>query len=169
MCFPHVINICCQHVIAAFTNPALASSFDEFIAERPLGPANQQTFEEAVTRDPVALGRNTVRALRSSGQRRDSFDDIVRDGNEKGWFQVGTPPVPVQLPSRQLLRDVVTRWDSVYYMITRLCEMHPVSQSIFFFDPIYIIQTGRGPFSFPPDQLGPSEAPIDRHGMVSAV
>jgi hypothetical protein len=77
MCFPHVINICCQHVIATFTNPALASSFDEFIAERPLGPTNEQTFEEAVTWDPVALGHNTVHTLQSSGQRHNSFDDIV--------------------------------------------------------------------------------------------
>jgi hypothetical protein len=58
-----------------------------------------------------------VRVLRSSSSRRDAFDQHIRDGNEKGWFDVG------QL---QLLRDVKTRWDSVYYMLRRLRELQPV-------------------------------------------
>jgi hypothetical protein len=64
--------------------------------------------------------------LRNLGQWRDLFDDIVRDGNDKGWFRAGTPPKPVKLPSVQLLRDVVTRWDSIYYMVRRLRDMRPV-------------------------------------------
>ena len=127
MCFPHVINICCQHVIADFTNIELAEATEEFVAVLPPGVSNRQTFEEAVKRDPVALGRNIVRVLRNSGQQRDLFDDIVRDGNEKGWFQVGNPPRGIRLPLVQLLRDVATRWDSVFYMVRRLREMHPVS------------------------------------------
>ena len=86
MCFPHVINICWQHVITAFTNPALASSVVDFVAESHQGPVDQQTFETAVKQDPVTLGCNIVCALQSSGQRHDAFDDLVRDSNEKGWF-----------------------------------------------------------------------------------
>jgi hypothetical protein len=126
MCFPQVINICCQHVIADFTNVALTDAAGEFVSTHPRGLPDQQMFEEAVKRDPVALGRNIVRVLRNSGQRRDLFDDIVRDGNDKGWFRAGTPPKPVKLPSVQLLRDVVTRWDSIYYMVRRLRDMRPV-------------------------------------------
>ena len=127
MCFPHVINICCQHVIADLTNIELAEATEEFVAVLPLGLSDQQTFEEAVKWDPVALGCNIVRVLRNSGQRHDLFDNIVRDGNEKGWFQVRNPPRPIQLPLVQLLRDVATRWDSVYYMVRCLHEMCPVS------------------------------------------
>jgi hypothetical protein len=47
--------------------------------------------------------------------------------------------------------------------------MRPVCQLFFLLDTIYIIQAGRGPFYFPPNQLRLSEAPIDRNGMVSAV
>ena len=101
----------------------MANPAQEFVAAHPPGHPNQQTFEEAVRRDPVALGHNIVRVLQSSGQRHDHFDDTVRDGNEKGWFQAGDPPKPIQLPQVQLLRDVVTRWDSVYYMVRHLCEM----------------------------------------------
>jgi len=127
MCFPHVINICCQHVIANFTNIELAEAAEEFVAVLPPGLSDRQTFEEAVKRDPVALGRNIMRVLRNSGQRCDLFDDIVGNGNEKGWFQAGNPPRPIQLPLVQLLRDVATRWDTIYYMVRRLCEMRPVS------------------------------------------
>jgi hypothetical protein len=128
MCFPHIINICVQHVIANFTNIELAEAAAEFVSALPLGLPDRQTFEEAVQRDPVALGRNIVRVLQNSGQRRDLFDDIVRDGNDKEWFQVGDPPVTVELPLVQLLRDTITRWDTVYYMVRRLREMRPVSR-----------------------------------------
>lgn len=126
MCFPHVISICCQHVIANFTNIDMAEAAEEFISALPPGLPDRQTFEEAVVRDPMALGRDIVCVLRNSGQRRDLFDDIVRNGNEKGWFLAGTPPKAIQLPQVQLLRDVVTRWDSVYYMVRRLREMRLV-------------------------------------------
>jgi hypothetical protein len=77
MCFPHIINICCQHVIADFTNVDLAKAAMEFVAALPLDLPDRQTFEEAVMRDPVALGRNIVRVLRNSGQWQDSFDEII--------------------------------------------------------------------------------------------
>jgi hypothetical protein len=33
MCFPHVINICCQHVITQFTNIELSESAVEYVAD----------------------------------------------------------------------------------------------------------------------------------------
>jgi len=57
----------------------------------------------------MVLGCNIVCVLQSSGQWWDLFDEIVQDGNEKGWFQAGTPPAPVKLPLVQLLHDMVTQ------------------------------------------------------------
>ena len=128
MCFPHIVNICCQHLIANFTNIDLAETATEFVAALPPGLPDRKTFKEAVKRDPMALGRDIVCVLWNSGQRRDLFDDIIQDGNEKGWFEVGDPPVPVQLRPVQLLHDMITRWDTVYYMVRCLHEMRPVSQ-----------------------------------------
>jgi hypothetical protein len=121
MCFPHVINICCQHVISTFTNVELSESTEEFSADEVPDRPQLQTFEQAVSRDPIALGRNIVRTFRSSGQRRDSFMEAIRDGNAKGYFKV---------KELQLLRDVKTRWDSVYLMLQRLRELQPVSYPI---------------------------------------
>jgi hypothetical protein len=101
MCFPHVINVCCQHVLKEFTNLELAESVDNYVAEELTCLPGHQTFEDAVKRDPVALGRNIVRMLRSSGQRREAFDAFICDGNEKGYFEHNVPQL-------QLLRDVKT-------------------------------------------------------------
>jgi hypothetical protein len=62
--------------------------------------------------------------------RRDAFDDLITNGNAKGWFRQGQPPRVVQVPHLQLLRDVQTRWDSVYHMLKRLRIMRPVSLDI---------------------------------------
>ena len=126
MCFPHIINICCQHVISDFTDAALAEAADVFVESLPPDIPDRQTFTDALKRDPIALGRNIVRILRGSGQRRDGFDELIREGNKKGWFEGGNPPTTIQLKHLQLLHDVRTRWDSVYFMIKRLRELRPV-------------------------------------------
>jgi hypothetical protein len=119
MCFAHIINICCQHLVEHFTNTALVDPVEDFVAaERPREPG-AQTFEEAVKRDPIALGRVVVRKIRSSGQRREHFKSIIVEGNNKGHFTLPDGN-PITVPLLQLLRDVKTRWDSIYYMINRL-------------------------------------------------
>jgi hypothetical protein len=133
LCFPHTINICCDHLIKEFTDVDLANEDEDtlaLLANIPEAP-HGQTFEDAVQRDPIALGRNIVRVIRSSGQRRDRFEEVIRDGNEKGWFMAGQPPEVVKLPHLQLLRDVKTRWDSVFQMIRRLRLLQPVSHSVY--------------------------------------
>jgi len=128
MCFAHIINICCQHLVEGFTNTALVDPVETFVAaERPREPG-AQTFEEAVKRDPIALGRVVVRKIRSSGQRREHFKSIIVEGNSKAHF---THPDgrAIMVPILQLLRDVKTRWDSIYYMINRLRIMRPAIDS----------------------------------------
>ena len=123
MCFPHVINIKCQHDIAKFTNIDLVDL--AHVAELP-SAADGQSFEDAVSSNPIACGRNIVRILQSSGQRRKRLKEVIVDGNAKGWFVAGG--IEVMVPPCQLLHDVKTRWDLVYFMIRHLCEMPLVSQ-----------------------------------------
>lgn len=74
--------------------------------------------------DIISHARTVVRVIRGSGMRRDAFDDVIKDGNSKGWFKEG--PKIIQLRRLQLLRDVRTRWDSKYHMLNRLRELRPV-------------------------------------------
>ena len=127
MCFPHVINICCQHVLKEFTCLDHASTDEDDIADLPELGHTQQSWDDAVRRDPIALARNIVRTIRASGHGREQFNSIIIDGNDKQWFTDGDPPHVVQLEQLELLRDVKTRWDSVYYMIERLRSLRPVS------------------------------------------
>src|SRR5882757_3151099 len=132
-CFPHVINICCDHVISKITNASLIDSATPVVNLSPRSDPERQTFEDACKRDPIALGRDVVRALRASGQRRELLDTIIDNGNKDGFFFVGASTSPVQVQHLQLLRDVKTRWDSVYYMIRRLRLMRPVCDFYYHF------------------------------------
>ena len=98
----------------------------QFVVVAPHADPDMQTFEEAVRRDPIALGRVIVKTIRASGQRRESFVSTIRDGNAKKHFILGDR-VEVIVPELQLLRDVKTRWDSTFHMISRLRTMRPVS------------------------------------------
>jgi hypothetical protein len=44
MCFPHIMNICVQHVIANFTNIELAEAVTKFVSALPLGLPNRRTL-----------------------------------------------------------------------------------------------------------------------------
>jgi hypothetical protein len=140
-CFPHVIQICCDHMIDSITDANLADTATEFVALIPSADPDRQTFEEAVKQDPIALGRAVVRSIRASGQRRQNFEETIKDGNSKHWFGLNDKGEHVILPFHQLLRDVKTRWDSVYGMISRLREMRPVLFILFYskFDINYFV------------------------------
>ncbi|EDQ99992.1 uncharacterized protein LACBIDRAFT_334583 [Laccaria bicolor S238N-H82] len=56
-CFPHVTNICSNHVIDAFTDISLVDDAGGFVASAsgPPSDPDNQSYEEAVARDPIAL------------------------------------------------------------------------------------------------------------------
>ena len=107
---------------------ALANDDAEFVASLPPRDPDRQTFKEAHMRDPVVLCCGSVCAIRASGKQRDLFNEVIQDGNAKGWFKQGDKAILVQ--RLQLLHDVRTRWDSLYQMIHRFREMRPVSCSL---------------------------------------
>ncbi|KIM81085.1 hypothetical protein PILCRDRAFT_9113 [Piloderma croceum F 1598] len=107
MCFPHVVNICCQHIIKEFTDIELADIEEIQLTTLP-NLTNTPSYEDAVKHDPVARGQSVVHILRSSGQWRDAFDDIIKDGNTKGWFRIGDPPQVIRLrPTIARCQDTV--------------------------------------------------------------
>ena len=125
-----MVNICCTHLISEITNTSLVDSATASVDSNPRRDPEKQTFDDACKRD---LGRDVVRALRASGQRREHLDTIIDNGNKDGFFFIGESTTPVQVQHLQLLRDVKTRWDSVYYMIRRLRLLRPVCDTNGFF------------------------------------
>lgn len=128
MCFPHIMNICVQHIADHFTNSIVAAqevsrAWDATIDGLVM---DKKTYLAAITRNPVALGRSAIKAIRVSGLRRDQFMEVVKTGNAKQWFKSPSNEL-VTVPEVELLRDVCTRWDSTYFMINRLRAMRPVS------------------------------------------
>ena len=130
MCFPHIINIAVQHVLAKMSSIKAPEHDDD--PDVLIGAANTdegsrfgQSFEDACAQDPILCLRKIVMAIRSSGQRRDALMTWIETGNNSGLFVLQNKPV--QIKPRQLLRDVRTRWDSTYEMIKRCIEMRLVS------------------------------------------
>jgi hypothetical protein len=115
MCFGHVVDLSSGRVIQQ-VDPKAGKAGDD----------TDDDCDDAAAANPIALARSVVRVIRASGKRREAFEDLITSGNEKGWFQKGDPPKPTKIKHRQLLRDVQTRWDSVYYMLKRLRMMRPV-------------------------------------------
>ena len=119
-CFPHVVNICVQHVLAAFED------------NKTIDKVPESSWKEAAQKKPLSRLRALIRALRASGKRCEAFSESIREGNSKGLFvdpeacQHGEMK-SVHVPECNLLRDVDTRWDSVYYMIKRARILRPVS------------------------------------------
>ena len=128
MCYGHIVNLSSGRVIEKASSSNSTADDDE-VRPRPTPPNSpDQSYDDAVARDPIALGRNVVRVIRASGTRRNTFNELIETGNARGWFVVGQPPnqKTITLEPKQLLRDVCTRWDSVYQMLNRLREMRPV-------------------------------------------
>lgn len=96
----------------------------EMRKKRRLEKKFRKKYLEALESDPIALGRRIVKTIRASGLRRDDFMHVIKSCNSADLFkfQGGI----VQVPEYQLLRDVSTRWDSVYFMINRLLAMRVV-------------------------------------------
>lgn len=113
MCFAHVINLCSGRVIDAISKGANNDN-------------DLSSGGDIIATDPIGVARAAVRAIRETSDRRSAFSGIIKSGNEKGWFKTEGSSVPIRLKELQLLRDVRTRWDSVYYMLNRLREMRPV-------------------------------------------
>lgn len=113
-----------DHVVAKLTLPE---------CYKDKGNPKLRRWFAGIQRDPLRRARRVVRLLRSSDLRREGFQDFIRDGNERGWF-VGKDKdgnrTTIHVPQLELLRDVKTRWDSVYMMLQRLRQLRPVSWSL---------------------------------------
>jgi hypothetical protein len=82
-----------------------------------------------IKRDPLRRARKLVNFFRSSDQRKAGLRLAITEGNERNEF-IGKDNddkfVVIKVPELELLKDVKTRWDSVYMMLERLRQLRPV-------------------------------------------
>ena len=95
-------------------------------ASGPPSDPDNQSYEDAVAYDPIALCQSTVRAVHASCGQHDHLVEIA-DGNKKGWFKsTEDPAITIQVKQLQLVHDMKVRWDSLYFMINQFHKLHPV-------------------------------------------
>lgn len=85
------------------------------------------TYLSTLRDDTVKRARQLVHFIRDSGQRREDFERIIREGNEQKRWGVDKKGNPIKLRIVGLLKDVDTRWSSTFFMIDRVLELRPVS------------------------------------------
>ncbi len=115
------------------------SDANEDIAELQLdgcydahGDANLKEWFAGIKHDPLRHARRVICLLCSLDLHKQNFHEFIQSGNERKWFTKlddNGKHVMVQICELQLLRDVKTRWDSVYIMLKRLRYFWPVSSS----------------------------------------
>lgn len=77
----------------------------------------------ALRSDVIGKIRRTVNAFCASGQRREQFSEILREGNQSGGW--GNPKQILR--EIKLKNDVDTRWSSLFNMVDCFLELYPVS------------------------------------------
>jgi hypothetical protein len=101
MCYSHVVDLSSGRVIDGLSRINKHSS--DWDADGLPLLTEPATYNDAIVRDTISHARTVVRVIRGSGMRREAFEDVIKDGNSKGWFKEGQPPKIIQLKRLQLL------------------------------------------------------------------
>lgn len=86
---------------------------------------DKDIYIEALQQDLVTLGHNIVRLICASSLCRKAFNNTIITGNQMKWFTDEDGNL-TKLPILELIRDVKSRWDSIYLMINCLCTLRQV-------------------------------------------
>jgi len=104
ICIEHNTANTTGRMIVKASTTEYSDNFDDF--------ADPVDSQDGV-HDIIALVRNIVRSICASDQRLNRFNNMIKLGNERGWFG------DAKVPELQLLHNVKTRWGSVYAMLKR--------------------------------------------------
>ncbi|KAF9021837.1 hypothetical protein BDZ89DRAFT_957146 [Hymenopellis radicata] len=127
-CFPHCINLAVKAGLSYMTviksDDEELDGYDLELDERLDNLTADIDYLFELEDDVVGKVRKLVNACRASGGRRDKLAETIREGNEKEWWRDDKNQAHT-MRVLALLRDVDTRWSSVYYMVDRLLYLYP--------------------------------------------
>jgi len=95
-------------------------------------PPKPKAWVDTMKGDPLWHAWRVIHLLCSLDNHRTEFQKIIVDGNKLGLFMKkdgDSNQVKDNVPELQLLRDMKTRWDSVYMMLLYLRQLQPVSHA----------------------------------------
>lgn len=121
-CFPHVVNIAVKAGLKKLTKLDPSDEDIDSAPSRTQVLHNNEEYLAVLKEDVVSSARSLVTACRASGQRREDLQNTISEGNDDGGW--GDPPRPLR--NVVLLRDVDTRWSSIFRMIDRVLELYEV-------------------------------------------
>src|SRR5258707_2643215 len=96
------------------------------------GDADLKGWFAGIKHDPLRHACRVIHLLCSLDLCKQNFHELIESRNKQKWFTKlddNGKHVTVQICELQLLRDVKTRWDSVYMMLKHLRYLWPVSSS----------------------------------------
>ncbi|KIM68546.1 hypothetical protein SCLCIDRAFT_105957, partial [Scleroderma citrinum Foug A] len=129
LCFPHALNTCTKHVIDNLTDADFSEVVRVWVDS--LGhTVDKDAYLKALQRDPISLGHNIVRVVHASSLHCESFQETISNGNLKKYWTDKNGKV-IELPFLELLHDVKTCWDSIYFMLNCLCMYRQVLDHFF--------------------------------------
>ena len=128
-CLPHIINLSVKAGLKQITevdstDPETENQDDEDEDDWLLSSdiaSRDEEYQWILWGDVIDEAWYIVTACRSSGQRREEFTEIIKEGNKSGTFGQGGLHVVA------LLRDMDIHWSSTCLMVDRVLEMYPVS------------------------------------------
>ena len=119
MCLPHILNICSKHVVEKYMSADFLSVPSGAWVDLHGAAINKSLYVNAVKKDPIKHGRDIVRAVRASSLHCQAYQTTIIHSNAmKVWFD--EEGERTELPLLELLRDVKSCWDSIYFMINCL-------------------------------------------------
>jgi len=104
----------------------LANSF------KSRGDSSLKDWFKGIQRDPLKRAQRLVSFLRVLDQRKEGLRNKINEGNKSNLF-IGKDEtgkhIVFPVPQLELLKDVKTRWDSMYMMLERLRQLRPIRLS----------------------------------------
>ncbi|OBZ69231.1 hypothetical protein A0H81_10827 [Grifola frondosa] len=73
---------------------------DDDVDVHPPADRESHIFAQTVAHDLTILEHSIVHGVHSSGQRKEHFNDIVKEGNVEQYFFLGDPPIVIKLSNQ---------------------------------------------------------------------
>ena len=125
MCLPHILNICSKHVVEKYISADFLSVPSGAWVDSLGAAIDKGLYINAVKKDPIKHSNDIIHAVHASSLRHQACQTTIINGNAmKVWFNEEDKWTKLLL--LELLWDVKSCWDSIYFMINHLCVMQQV-------------------------------------------